>query len=85
MSKQSEAKAAQQYLENHILPTCANCKHLMQDFFHFKGSIRIEGKNTIIGKYEAPSYSENVRCGVGGFAVKKTATCSIMEKEILTT
>ena len=82
MSKQSEAKAAQQYCEKPVLPTCANCKHLMQDFFYFKGSVRIEGKNPNTEK-GSTYYSENVRCGVGGFAVKKTATCAIMDDGVI--
>ena len=81
MSKQSEAKAAQQYREKPVLPTCANCKHLIQDFFYYTlDGVIIEGKNPDPGKY-ARTYSNNVRCGVGGFAVNKTATCEIMYDE----
>ena len=79
MSKQSEAKAAQQYCAKPVPRTCANCIHITQDFFHFHwDGVRVEGKNPDTEKH-ASNYSENARCGVGGFAVKKTATCAMMD------
>lgn len=76
MSKQSEAKEKQNYCAKPAPRSCANCKHLTHDFYHFdENYVRVEGKNPDTRKYARPTYSENLRCGIGGFAVKKTATC----------
>ena len=80
MSKQSEAKEKQNYCAKPVPQTCANCKHLTQNFFHYDEKyVRIEGKNPSTEKYARSTYSDNLRCGIGGFAVKKTATCDFME------
>lgn len=76
MSKQSEAKEKQNYRAKPVPQTCANCKHLMQQFYHYTDSgNRVEGKNPDDSKYARPTYSDNLRCGIGTFAVKKTAAC----------
>ena len=73
MSKQSEAKARQNYCDKPIPKIiCANCKYLVQDFYHYSQMGRIEGKNP---NANMKTYSENLKCGIGGFAVKKTAVC----------
>lgn len=65
MSKQSEVKAAQGYVAKPVPKTCANCHH----FKYESGLI-----NTWMGK---DYYKKtNLRCGLGGFAVKKMATCN---------
>lgn len=81
MSKQSEAKESQGYREK---PTnCSNCKHL-----EFKMDLpawmrglnaeaRIEGRREPYGDHYKEA--QNFRCGVGDFAVKKTATCKFWE------
>ena len=80
MSKQSVAKEKQNYCAKPVPQTCANCKHLTQNFFHYDEKyFRIEGKNPDTSKYARQSYSDNLRCGIGEFAVKKTATCDSME------
>ncbi|OFZ69083.1 MAG: hypothetical protein A2V79_11725 [Betaproteobacteria bacterium RBG_16_56_24] len=82
MSKQSEAKVKQNYCAKPVPQTCANCKHLTQNFYHYHYNgdyVRVEGKNPDIEKYARPTYSDNLRCGIGGFAVKKSATCDSME------
>jgi hypothetical protein len=79
MSKQSVAKEKQNYCAKPVPLQCSNCEHMKQDFFHYDGSYnRIEGKNQDVSKY-AKTYSDNLRCGIGGFAVKKTATCDSYE------
>ena len=63
MSKQSEAKINQGYNENPIPRTCANCA-------------KYESELTIHNyQYREFTEEKNKRCGLGGFAVKKTATC----------
>ena len=80
MSKQSDAKAKQNYCAKPVPQTCANCKHLSQNFYHYDGEYgRVEGKNPDTEKYARPTYSDNLRCGIGGFAVKKSATCDSMQ------
>jgi len=80
MSKQSVAKEKQNYCAKPVPQTCANCKHLTQNFYHYTANgTRIEGKNPDTEKYARPTYSDNLRCGIGEFAVKKTATCDSME------
>ena len=83
MSKQSEAKEKQNYCAKPIQIKCANCKHLTQDFFHYDTTYsRVNGKNPDISKYARPTYSENLRCAIGGFAVKKTAYCDKFEMSV---
>lgn len=82
MSKQSEAKEKQQYCAKPVTKTCANCNHLEQNFFHYDEKyVRVEGKNPDTEKYARPTYSDNLRCKIGGFAVKKMATCNEFSKK----
>ena len=83
MSKQSEAKEKQNYVPKVVQKTCSNCKHLTQDFFHYDTTYsRVNGKNPDISKYARPTYSDNLRCSIGGFAVKKMASCDKFEMSI---
>lgn len=62
MSKQSKAKAEQNYRK--VADTCANCAHF---------SSKIEKlKPTFYGPWEKET---DKHCTLGGFAVGKTATC----------
>jgi len=69
MSKQSQAKLAQGYEQKPIPKTCANCIHFKSD------------KEVIKSAYSSNQYTKesNLRCGIGGFAVKKMATCNMFE------
>jgi len=67
MSKQSEAKAKQGYVAKAIPQTCCNCAHFASD---------IETKESYGGKWE---HETNLRCKIGGFAVKKMGTCDEFE------
>jgi len=60
MSKQSDAKAEQNYTRE--LKTCSNCKH-------FTYETEKSGWNN------SYTIEKNLRCGIGGFKVHKTATC----------
>lgn len=83
MSKQSEAKEKQNYCAKPLQIKCANCKHLKQDFYHYDDDYkRIAGKNTDTDKY-AVTYSDNLRCGIGGFAVKKMAVCDAYDPSFI--
>jgi len=69
MSKQSDAKAAQGYIAKAVPQTCGNCKH-----FQFE---RVNANAADMGKPMVSEYwvDANLRCGIGGFAVKKLGTC----------
>ena len=64
MSKQSEAKSRQGYVDRPVPKTCKNCIRFLCDQKH-----RQDWNGT-------PYFEDaNLRCRLGGFAVKKTATC----------
>ena len=62
MSKQLQAKLNQGYQLKPVLPVCSNCTHFKSDL------IPSEWNNDYIQE-------KNLRCGIGGFAVKKQSTC----------
>ena len=66
MSKQSENKKAQEYQASPIVPTCSNCT-----FFESK---MVRTYYTSLNYYDL---EKNLRCGIGGFAVKKHGTCKL--------
>jgi hypothetical protein len=65
MSKQSEAKEKQGYVPKAIPQTCGNCGHFL--------STKAKCAGYFGGEYID---EKNLRCGVGGFAVKKMGTCN---------
>jgi hypothetical protein len=77
MSKQSEAKKKQDYVPKAIPQTCGNCGNLEQTPYYYsvETNDRIEGLNPDESKY-ALTYYDNLRCGIGGFAVRKMGTCN---------
>jgi hypothetical protein len=68
MSKQSDAKAIQNYSEKPFVKTCSNCRHFRSDLFTIDG-----------GFYPSFQQEKNLRCNLGGFKVKKTALCDAWE------
>ena len=67
MSKQSDAKEYQKYCAKPIQKTCSNCKNFLFD---------------VVKTHEGTSWhpdgwfaDKNLRCEIGGFAVKKTGNC----------
>ena len=67
MSKQSDAKALQNYTEKPFVKMCGNCEH-----FTFE-------KSGVTGFFGAFVEHKNLRCSLGGFKVKKTAVCQDWE------
>jgi hypothetical protein len=65
MSKQSEAKARQGYVSKAVLQVCRNCAS-----FKFDSGFHNEDLH---GKRFPKEF--NLRCEIGGFAVKKMGTC----------
>lgn len=82
MSKQSEAKNEQGYLAKSN--TCSNCGHFQSDVI--LPAWCVETNKIHEARGAKPHYvlgethggvERNMRCSVGGFAVKKSATCNI--------
>lgn len=67
MSKQSEAKVAQGYVLKAPPKNCAVCKHF--------ASTTTEETGHYFTRYK----ESNLRCELGGFAVKKMAVCNKFE------
>ena len=65
MSKQSEAKERQNYDPKPIHKICSNCSAFTSVVVDVKG-----WGNTVYAE------EKNMRCGIGGFAVKKGGTCN---------
>lgn len=64
MSKQSEAKKAQNYISKSEPRVCSNCCNLQLD----KAPARYNPRVIVCKK---------LRCSIGGFAVKKMGTCDL--------
>jgi hypothetical protein len=64
MSKQSDAKIRQGYQATPVKKICSTCKHYESDM-----------KIAVFLGYPYTEEKEK-RCGLGGFAVNKTATCN---------
>jgi hypothetical protein len=73
MSKQSEAKVAQGYRTEQ--QNCGNCQHrkctVALPAWTEKYNQERPGSYTL----ERHGLETNQRCGIGGFAIRKTATC----------
>ena len=69
MSKQSEAKLAQGYIPKPTPNVCSRCNYFALD------------KNMVSYGLSNNTYTEekNIRCELGGFAVKKNSTCNKFE------
>lgn len=65
MSKQQEAKERQGYETKPILPVCKTCQHRTS---------RIEHGKDYYGR--AWEQEKDIRCGLGGFAIKEMASCA---------
>ena len=70
MSKQSEAKSKQLYTDKAIPQVCVNCNS-------YKSEIVTHAP---YNEWTAAWTEEkNLRCSIGGFAVKKQGTCALWE------
>ena len=63
MSKQTDAKAAQGYVEEIDPDRCGNCAHLTSE------------KTTVDHGYWPYTEEKKLRCSVGGFKIKKNGGC----------
>lgn len=74
MSKQSDAKQQQGYTPKAIPQTCMNCKHFMFD--------TVQTVAPTEWRPDGWHEDKNLRCLLGGFAVKKMATCNKFERTL---
>jgi hypothetical protein len=72
MSKQSDAKKKQNYVPKAVPRTCSTCKNFLFDHVQVISPHRYMPPN---GYWD----DKNLRCGLGGFAVKKMGTCDCYE------
>lgn len=84
MSKQSEAKEVQGYTT--AVRNCGNCVHLTSETVLPKWAVELNEDYERRGRepvYRLPAYGveKNIRCGIGGFAIKKTAVCNEYKPE----
>lgn len=86
MSAQSKAKAAQGYDPKPEPNRCATCGHFKSDFVLPEWMIK---SNSEAARWSSTPYTlendaveKNHRCGLGGFAVKKTAVCQKYVKRV---
>lgn len=63
-SKQQQAKERQGYEIAPVLPVCSTCQHYTS---------RMVSETTSWG--QTFEQEKDLRCGIGGFAIKKTASC----------
>ncbi len=71
MSRQEIAKTAQGYTPKAIAPVCGNCAHFRSKLEKMRYSQWTEQTYT---------KESEMRCGIGGFKVGKSATCDRWEK-----
>ena len=69
MSKQSKAKEFQMYIDKCIPMVCGNCTSFTSD--------KVQTCEPTTWKPEGWWSEKNMRCSIGGFAVKKTGTCNL--------
>lgn len=85
MSKQSKAREEQGY--RHEGPRCGTCRHFTSDSVPIKWMVERNDEFVNVGRL-APydltlscnQKESNLRCGIGGFAVKKNAHCQRWEE-----
>lgn len=85
MSKQAKAKEEQGY--RLLGPACGNCRHFTSEMVPIKWMVERNAKLTRQGQalalldlsLPANQKETNMRCAIGGFAVKKTAYCHSWE------
>lgn len=86
MSKQSKAREEQGY--KHEGPRCGTCKHFDSEFVPIKWMVERNDEFVNAGR-PAPydmtlpcnQKEGNLRCSIGGFAVKKMGYCNRYEDE----
>lgn len=86
VSPQAAAVAEQGYTTTP--PTCAKCAHLKSElrlpaWMIVENAEARSHKLTNYWTIEKHGIENNPRCGIGGFAVKKMATCSKFERKDL--
>ena len=84
MSKQSEAKDRQGYVAKVIPSTCSNCAHFhselaLPSWMAERNSIYASSTGYSPYTVERHGIESNLRCNIGGFAVKKMGGCLLWD------
>ena len=83
MSKTSEAKTAQGYIQKVIPQTCSNCENFTFEMKLPRWMVDDNEKQISNGthaRYDDSSKEQaNLSCGIGGFAVKRMGKCKIWQ------
>lgn len=90
MSKTQEAKAFHCYVDKVEPATCGNCNHFQSDKAPPAWMVKKNSEAKAKGckdpypdeVLDANSTERNLRCGMGGFAVKKMGGCRFHERRI---
>ena len=92
MSRTETIKYQQGYSKKPVLPVCKNCKNFVFKWYHFDATwTKVWTKapaydatqaRTSGYSYQRPSFQGCYRCGLGGFAIIRTASCSKFENRI---
>lgn len=86
MSKQSKAKDTQGYDPKPQPAICSRCAHYQSEkkLPAWMEQAKADGEKHWHGRaysIELDGIEGNLRCGLGGFAIKKTATCQKFERK----
>jgi hypothetical protein len=75
-SKQALAQEAQGYVAKAIPRVCGNCKHFTSE--------KVDANADYAGHAWVTPYivDKNMRCAIGGFAIKKMGTCNLHDAAI---
>lgn len=84
MSKQQDAKRAQNYMPKG--PTCAGCNNMQSDkvlpaWMRQQNLDDEENGRELSWNIGVHGIEKNLRCGIGGFAVKKQGCCDLWSRK----
>lgn len=79
LSKQAKAKEQQGYDSKPAARTCGKCKYFSAEKELPEWMVAANKGRVVRYTIEQHGREKNLRCAVGGFAVKKLATCSLFE------
>ena len=91
MSKKAKSECG--YLEKPVMPVCGNCKHFTSEMRAIPWIAKELAENGRVDVFGQGRYTEeaalpdslriegNKKCGLHGFAVKKTAACRDWENK----
>lgn len=73
MSAQSKAKESQGYVPKAVPSVCSNCRYFQADYVDVNEKFHKGDATSLIRPFFE---HRNMRCGIGGFAIKKMGVCN---------